>query len=137
MTRGDTRRFVVDRDPLQVADTAERIAAFCRVRGCCDETAFRLQVGSAELLNNIYEHGAPQLPDAATPWVVASLRVRPGAVHLVVLEPPGPATTMPVAGLPDWTRETGRGLFILSQWFPLCRCRRWHGRTCWQLALAR
>lgn len=137
MTGIASLRIALDRDPHHIADAAERIAAFCRTHGCSEDAAFRFQVGSAELFNNIYEHGAQPPHVASGSWITARLRVRATRVSLLVLEPPGPAAGVFEPGLPDWTGETGRGLFILTQWFPVCCQRRWHGRTCWWLVLPR
>ncbi len=126
-------RLAFPRDPASIADAAERVASLGREAGCPEAEAFRLQVCLAEVLNNLYEHGAVDVAVPGRDWVELQARFNTGSWRITLLENSNRMAQLPDPRLPEADAESGRGLFILDAWLHRMQVRRPGRRNCWIL----
>ncbi len=126
----------VPRDPGAIADAAEKVGVYCRQHGCPAESGFRLQLGVAETLNNLYQHGNNRVEDAACEWLFLRARSTSNRSSvLICLKADIGPVDLPEAALPEWSAEQGRGLYILQNWLDTFQQRPYRDHVLWRLAV--
>ncbi len=91
-------------DPAAFTDVRRLVALYLSRRGLLD-CEFRVTQCLAEMLSNVVKH-------SGGPTCVITLLASSNSVHLVVgdLSP-----DLPVLQQPDWTAESGRGMYLISE----------------------